>query len=221
MEATLTDPTHFPEGEKPFLLSGPAGWIETLGLQTKQSPQGVGIICHPHPQHEGTMHNKVVYTLSRAFTNKGLHAVRFNFRGVGKSEGHFDHSVGEVDDLKAVIDWVKTVLPGLPIYLSGFSFGAYIAARGASLETCRQLFSIAPAVPNQPYEDLPAIPCPWVVVQGEEDEVISPQKVFAWYESTRQKTTVPMTLFKLPETSHFFHGKLVMLREIIEDNLLL
>jgi uncharacterized protein len=208
---------HFPSGESHFLIEGPQGKLEVLTLAAKDA-QGVGIICHPHPLHQGTMHNKVVYTLSKALHQKGLHTVRFNFRGVGKSEGTFDNSVGEVSDLMAVIDWVDTVLMQPKIWLAGFSFGAYIAAMGATRHTCQQLLSIAPSVENQPYDALTSISCPWVIVQGEADEVVSPTAVYTWFERYKQHHPA-MSLIRMPQTSHFFHGNLIILREIIENAL--
>lgn len=214
-------PTFFPEGENHFLLEGPAGPLETITLSAKGECRGLGVVCHPHPLHEGSMHNKVVTTVARAFSNKGLHTVRFNFRGVGKSAGAFGNSVGEVADLMAVLAWLNKIMPNQPLVLAGFSFGAYIAAMGATQTPCSQLWSIAPAVPNQPYDQLPAMTCPWMILQGEQDEIIDPQTVYDWFETRKQQATAPMTLVKFSDTSHFFHGKLILLRDQVEDALLL
>lgn len=207
----------FPEGESAFFVPGPAGQLEAILLKNPQPSKGVAIICHPHPLKEGTMHNKVVHTLSRAFLKRGIDSVRFNYRGVGQSEGSFGNSVGETADVLAVLAWVDSQYPQAEIYLAGFSFGAYIAAMGATQHPCRQLFSIAPAVTHQPYDQLPPIHCPWLVVQGENDEVVSPDGVYAWFEKATQKAVAPMQLIKLPETSHFFHSKLIVLRDLIEN----
>lgn len=206
----------FPENESHFFIEGPAGQLELLTLNTPEPFKAIAIICHPHPLHEGTMHNKVVHTLSRAFLRKNVASVRFNFRGVGKSEGEHGFSVGEVEDLLAVIRWINEIAPGQKLILAGFSFGAFIAAKGASQVPCVQLFSIAPAVTNQPYETL-EVHCPWVVIQGEQDEVIDPKAVYQWHETHPQSNR---NLIKLPGSSHFFHGKLIELRTIIEDNLI-
>lgn len=209
-------PTDFPNGENNFLIKGPSGDLEILTLSAKTPSHSVAIICHPHPLHEGTMHNKVVHTLSRAFFHKGIHSIRFNYRGVGKSEGVFGDSVGEVADLMAVIAFARSVIDKPTIYLAGFSFGAYIAAMGASQIECKQLFSVAPAVTNQPYADLPSIDCPWHVIVPTNDEVISSDDVYAWFESQKLKQT-NISLQKIPDASHFFHGKLVMLRTHVEE----
>ncbi|MBS0286202.1 MAG: alpha/beta hydrolase [Proteobacteria bacterium] len=205
----------FPSGETNFLIDGPAGHLELLTLSAKNQAKGVAIICHPHPQHQGTMHNKVVHTLSRAFFHKDVHSVRFNYRGVGKSEGEFADSKGEIEDLFAVIAWCQKVLPSSKLWLAGFSFGAYIAANGAIKYPCEQLFSIAPAVTNQPFESLPVLGCPWVIIQPEEDEVIDPKAVYAWTEKQAQ-IEPQLSLHKIPQSSHFFHGKLVILRNLVE-----
>ncbi len=212
---TLTIPTIFPDGENNLLIQGPAGNIEILTLTAKASSKGVAIICHPHPLHEGTMHNKVVHTLSRAFFHKDIHSIRFNFRGVGKSEGQYGDAIGEVDDLMAVIAWAKSVLD-LPIYLAGFSFGAYIAAMGAAKTQCKQLFSVAPAVTILSHAEVGKIDCPWVVIAPMKDEVISPDEIYAWFERRKAQQN-NFTLHKIPDASHFFHGKLVLLRTLVEE----
>ncbi len=203
--------------ETAYMIPGPLGALESLVYPVEHSPH-VAVICHPHPLFQGTMHNKVIYTLSRAFYQNGITAVRFNYRGVGKSEGSFGHSIGEVEDLFAVVDWVKEHFQVTEFYFAGFSFGAYIAASGAARIPCKQLLTVAPAVTNQPYSSLPNISCPWWVLQGEKDEVIDPEAVYDWASRTMQ-THPNLHLVKIPEASHFFHGQLSTLRSIVETNL--
>ncbi|MBN9288433.1 MAG: hypothetical protein BGO43_05560 [Gammaproteobacteria bacterium 39-13] len=211
-----TNPSTFPSGETNFLIDGPSGQLELLSFAAKGPAKGVAIICHPHPLQEGTMHNKVVHTLSRAFHRKDLHAIRFNYRGVGKSQGQYGNSVGEIQDLMAVLSWADTVLDNPKIWLAGFSFGAYIAAMGATQHACQQLFTVAPAVTHQPYSEMPLVSCPWTVIQGEADEVVSPSEVFTWFDRHAEQQS-QMTLIKLPNASHFFHGDLIVLRTLVED----
>jgi alpha/beta superfamily hydrolase len=224
MKSLTSLPDAFPEGEAHFFIPGPTGRLETITLSAAtplQSSKGVAVICHPHPLKEGTMHNKVVHTLSRAFVQKGIDAVRFNYRGVGESEGTFGNSIGETADLISVLRWIDAVHPHVPIYLAGFSFGCYIAAMGATQHTCHQLFSIAPAVNHQPFDQLPPIQCPWLVIQGENDEVVPPEAVYTWFERAHQTAQAPMECVRFPDTSHFFHSKLILLRETIGSALLL
>src|SRR5690348_488965 len=115
----------FPEKEATLILPGPVGDLDVIATNHEQANNTtpIAIVCHPHPLHGGTMNNKVVTTLARTFKDLGLRSVRFNFRGVGKSGGIYDHGVGECKDLIAVIDWVKKIFPQAPIWLAGFSFG--------------------------------------------------------------------------------------------------
>jgi alpha/beta superfamily hydrolase len=209
------NPSTYPTEPAQFMLDGPAGELEVLTNSVPGAPKGLAIICHPHPLHQGSMQNKVVHTLARAFTRQGLLTVRFNFRGVGASEGQFAQAIGEIDDLMAVIDWAQRVTKSLPLFLAGFSFGAYIAAKGATQVPVHQLFSVAPAVTNNDFSSLAQLECPWVVVQGEQDEVIEPLKVFQWFEQTALSHP-KMQLVVMPEASHFFHGQLVALGQHIE-----
>ncbi|MBS0290125.1 MAG: alpha/beta hydrolase [Proteobacteria bacterium] len=213
-----TNPKVFSNGEANFLIDGPSGYLELLTQSTKDPVKGVAVICHPHPLHQGTMHNKVVSTLARAFLNANLHAVRFNFRGVGQSEGCFDNSIGEVADLMAVLHWVDKVLHTPPLWLAGFSFGAYIAAKGATQHACQQLYSVAPAVTHQPFQTLGPVVCPWEIIQGDEDEVIPAFEVTAWYQAAA-KNQPHMSLHML-KASHFFHGNLIILRDLVTKTMI-
>jgi alpha/beta superfamily hydrolase len=209
----------FPSIESIFTLPGHAGDLEILATPTnEQHPnprKATAIICHPHPLHGGTMHNKVVTTLARVFRDIGLRSVRFNFRGVGKSTGTHDEGRGEVDDLITIAEWVKTIFPQEEIWLAGFSFGAYVATKGAMQIPTAQLVTIAPQVSRFKQDDLTQVTCPWILVQGEQDEIISAEEVFAWIKTLPHKPT----LIRIPDASHFFHGKLLELRSLLEDAL--
>lgn len=207
---------HFPTTETIFLLPGPTGQLEVLTVPAPNTEKNItAIICHPHPLHGGTMNNKVVTTLARTFKELGMRTVRFNFRGVGKSEGVYGNGIGEVDDLLAIIKWVKQVCPRDEVLLAGFSFGSYIAACGAHRFPVKQLVCIAPPLEHFPFDDLYPFPCPWLVVQGEEDEIVSPQVVFNWLASLPK----PPIIIRMPNTGHFFHSKLVELRELLIQHL--
>lgn len=195
------------------LIQGPAGQLEViLSKPTGKAKRAWGIVCHPHPLFGGTMHNKVVTTLVKTFQALGVHTVRFNFRGVGKSEGQFDKGNGELFDLLAVVEWVLREQPDRSIWLAGFSFGAYIAAKAATQIPIAQLVTVAPPVHDFPMKKLPPITAPWILVQGELDEIVPPKKVFAWAEKRNPKPII----LKFPNAGHFFHGQLGELRTRLE-----
>lgn len=195
--------------EQTQLINGPAGKLEVaINEATAPEHSAWGIVCHPHPLYGGTMHNKVVTTLAKTFTGMGVTTVRFNFRGVMRSEGGFDQGNGELDDLLAVIDWVQQVHIKNEIWLAGFSFGAFIAAKAATQIPVNKLVTVAPPVQHFPMQHLPPITCPWVLVQGELDDVVPPKEVFAWAEARNPRPTI----IRFPQAGHFFHGQLSELR---------
>lgn len=209
----LTNPVEFPQNEAPFFIQGPAGALEVMVAIPKQDIKPlVGVICHPHSLFGGTMHNKVVTTLSKTLLEMDIVTVRFNFRGVGKSAGQFDSGIGESDDLLAIIHWVKQIKPDVEIWLAGFSFGAFVATRVASFYPAKQLITIAPPVGNFPMAALPRPDCPWLIVQGDQDEVISSEKVFAWVDTLQP----PAELIRMIGAGHFFHGRLTELKEKLQ-----
>lgn len=213
MTTNKNSPAEFPAGELKITLQGPEGELELL----TQTPTGaikpvVVVICHPHPLYGGTLNNKVVYTLARAFKDMELRTVRFNFRGVGASAGSYAQGIGETDDLLAILRWVQQVRPNDSIWLAGFSFGAFVAARGGHLwPTTQQLVTIAPPVENFDFNSLPPVNCPWLIVQGDQDEVVAPAAVYNWLATLPN----PPQLIRMPEATHFFHGQLVELRELL------
>lgn len=216
-----TSPTNFLPGESDFFIPGKSGLIQARSyLPKERAPNKIAIICHPHPLYHGTMDNKVVHTLSRAFYKKNILSIRFNYRGVGKSEGNYGNSLGEIEDLISVIKWAKSIEPECELYLAGFSFGSYIAAKAAQIYQPLYLFSLAPAVTNQPYSDLDNIKCPWTVIQGELDEVIEANLVYAWFAKQKLKQSSKFELIKIKDGSHFFHGKLIELQNYVISHLM-
>ena len=209
------NPIRFPEQAGEVFLHGPAGRIEAqVELpEPADARAGIAVICHPHPLHGGTMHNKVVTILERSLRELGLRTLRFNFRGVGNSEGEFDNGRGESQDLLTIVEWVQRVCPGDALWLAGFSFGSYVAARVAQSTPVRQLISIAPAVENYAFDGMNRAGCPWLVIQGEDDEVVSPDAVYAWAESMGEA----VQLIRMPGTGHFFHRRLMDLRGAIKN----
>lgn len=193
---------------EPHELSGPAGLLEALVEGPVASPRAVGVVCHPHPLHEGSMHNKVVHSLARSFVRGDARVVRFNFRGVGASEGRFDDARGETEDALAVIDWVRGEYPDRPLWLAGFSFGAQVALQAAPRARPDALITVAPPVARFG-ENPPAEPvCPWLLIQGESDEVVDPASVHAW----ARKHQRPPQVARFADTGHFFHRRLTDLQ---------
>lgn len=197
-------------------IQGPQGTLELKHLHAEGPAKFLAVVCHPHPLHGGTMDNKVVYTLSRLLSGLGAEVVRFNFRGVGKSEGKFAEGIGEKDDLAAVSAWLRAQFPQLTsLWLAGFSFGAFVSAISAVELGAQKLISIAPAVTRFDFDQHPIPMCPWTIVMGDADEVVDPQTVFAWADSLPSNAT----LIKMAGAGHFFHGRLVELRERLEQEL--
>ncbi|ODV11890.1 MAG: alpha/beta hydrolase [Rubrivivax sp. SCN 70-15] len=189
-------------------VAGPAGKLEAALDAPEGATLGLALLCHPHPLHGGTMDNKVVQTMARAVVACGWRALRFNFRGVGASEGAWDEGRGEVDDALAVIDALRE--PGLPLALGGFSFGACVAAQVAARlpagDRDGPLVLIAPAVTNF---FVPAVSQPCLVVHGEADDVVALAAVLDW----ARPQALPVTV--VPGAGHFFHGQLPLLKQLV------
>jgi hypothetical protein len=207
-------PAEFPEVTASFMLHGPAGDLETISDRAEPAcaRRGVAVICHPLTAEGGTMHNKVVTMVERALRESGIDTLRFNFRGAGNSQGAYDEGRGESDDLAAVVEWVRRVRPQDALWLAGFSFGSYVTIRNAVPLHADALISIAPPVGRREFEFVAAPTCPWLIVQGEADEVVEPQAVFDWVASLEYQPE----LVRMPDTSHFFHRRLMDLRGAIK-----
>lgn len=203
-----------PAKSEQLRITGPAGNLEALLEAPQQhAPAGCAVVCHPHPLHGGTMQNKVAHTLARGFIGNGFAALRFNFRGVGTSDGTFDDGKGEVDDVLAAVDWIGGRFPGLPLWLAGFSFGAAMAVRAAVVSEPAGLISIAPAVSRFAGSLNYQPDCPWLILQGDQDELVDIDETVAWVN----KLDPGPELVVFPDTEHFFHGRLVQLRNVVEE----
>jgi len=206
-----TPMSKMPRAERLF-LDGPVGHLEAIfELPTEQIPVGCVVVCHPHPQHGGTMHNKVAHTLARAFVRIGFAALRFNFRGTEKSEGVYDEGDGELGDALAAIEWMRARYPDAPLWVAGFSFGAAIAVKAAVATEIDGLISVAPAISRfaSGLETQPA--CPWLIVQGDQDELVDVDETVDWVDGLEPGPE----LLIIPEGEHFFHGRLLELREAV------
>ena len=212
----MTTPTAHPAGaDQALSIPGPAGMIEAaFDLAEGPARAALAVVCHPLPTEGGTMHNKVVTMAARALRESGVATLRFNFRGVGQSEGRFDDGEGELEDLRAVVRWARARHPGQALWLAGFSFGAWVSLRAAGELGATALVSIAPPVGRSwDFVGLVPPPIPWVVVQGEADEIVDPRAVFDWLATLPR----PPQLVRMPDTSHFFHRKLMDLRGALKQ----
>ena len=178
------------------------------------------MVCHPHPLYGGSMDNKVVHTIFRGFRDSGLQGLRFNFRGVGLSEGEYSEGLGEQQDLAAVVDWCATATEASAWTLAGFSFGSYVAAaavstlRQSALPACQRLVLVAPPVHHFDFAEIARFPCPVDVIQGTADEVVPLQEVTRWVDQ-RNDSGDDVSLHLLEGVSHFFHGALPELKETV------
>lgn len=214
-EPKPTDPDGFPSEQTELFLTGPAGRLECVADVPESSDwvAATAVLCHPHPQHGGTLRNKVVTIMERALREAGLSTVRFNFRGAGDSDGEYDDGNGELDDLLAVVEWVRKTRPDDDLWLAGFSFGAWISLKAAQDLPVRMLITIAPPVERYGFADLMPPNCPWLVVQGDEDDVVSPRAVTEWIEGLDRKPDLVM----MEGSGHFFHRRLMDLRGLIKN----
>lgn len=209
-----------PPRPQPVVLAGPAGPLQAVVEDPREpgapSPAAYAVVCHPHPLHGGTMDNKVATTLARSFHELGIPTIRFNFRGVGNSAGSFDEGVGETDDALAAVSFGRECWPGAALWLAGFSFGGHVALRAARQgggELARRLVTVAPAFTRY-YASPAAVPmpaCPWLILQGDADEVIAPREVIDWAGALEPSPA----LVVMSGVGHFFHGRLNELREVI------
>ena len=198
-----------PASLQKFSIDGPAGKLEVAVNEPDAARRGIAIVAHPHPLYGGTLDNKVVQTLAKAFVALGYCALRLNFRGVGASDGVFDEGRGELEDFLALADYGQRTYGTGEIAVGGFSFGGFVAASAAAQLVPRHLVLAAPAVGRFPVGNVPENT---LVVHGEEDDVVPLKDVFNW----ARPQMLPVTVF--PGTGHFFHGNLIMLQRVVEQH---
>jgi alpha/beta superfamily hydrolase len=196
-----------------LLISGPSGQLEAeLSLPNAyQIGAPVAVVCHPHSLYGGSLRNKVVHILADTFTELGLPTLRFNFRGVGKSEGKFDQGQGEQEDLKSAIAWLQARFEGAPLWLAGFSFGAYVAYQAHRSLTLDRLLLVAPPISLFVFGQPEPVTIPWMVIQGSQDEIVPAKDVENWVSAQAN----PPEFHLMQDASHFFHGRLNDLRSLV------
>ena len=202
-----------PVSEKLF-IDGPVGRLESILDEPRDGPiRGCAVVCHPHPQHGGTMHNKVAHTLARAFARLGFRTLRFNFRGTEASEGTYDEGAGELDDALAAAAWLRAGGCDGPLWIAGFSFGAAIAVRAAEPARVDGVVAIAPAIYRFARGVVSMPRCPFLVIQGDEDELVDVEETIDWVNGLEPGPD----LLVMAGAEHFFHGRLVELRDAVTE----
>jgi uncharacterized protein len=203
-------------------IEGPAGPLEAL-IEMPPAEAGeahgaaaFGVVCHPHPLYGGTLDNKVVYTLARAFQLRGAPVIRFNFRGVGASGASYDEGRGEAADALAVIDWGRRRWPDAALWLAGFSFGGAVAVRIAAQAKAARLVAVAPGIDRMDAAGAGPPLCPWLIVQGDADDVVAPERVLDWARSLEAAPGVRAPQLQVVRGGgHFFHGRINELRDLV------
>lgn len=199
-----------------LLIPGPSGLLEcAINLPASGNPKAIALIAHPNPVQGGTMDHKIVHTLARTFLQMDYATVRFNYRGVGQSQGTFDNGEGEVDDAETVLNYAQTHLGLEKTVLAGFSFGGFIQVElinrlvvQGNANAIHAMVLVGPAVVRFPMRDIPEeLNC--LILQGEDDDIIPTPDVMLW--AKRQKRSVVV----FPECGHFFHGRLMELQKEI------
>jgi alpha/beta superfamily hydrolase len=196
-----------------FTIDGPSGLLECALDVPESPPRGVALVAHPHPLFSGTMDNKVVHTLARAFVALGYASLRMNFRGVGKSAGEYDEGRGETDDMAALLAHARQQYPGLPFALAGFSFGTFVQAQLqqrliAQGTPAERLVLVGCAAGKWP---IPQVPAGTIVIHGELDDTIPLAQVFDW----ARPQDLPVIV--IPGAEHFFHRKLQHIKNLVVE----
>lgn len=203
-------------GEHSLYLHGLVGQLEAVLTVPEQGLSGwVAFLGHPHSLQGGTMSNKVVTTLARTFKDMGIPSLRFNFRGVGRSEGIYDAGIGESEDMLSLVHAWKQEQPDAQFIFAGFSFGSYVTYRVAAQYPSCLLISVAPAVHHYDYKEFSPLPYPWLILQGDKDEVVPSEMVFDF--AAQSQPQIPVIRFA--NTTHFFHGKLIELKTKLTEYL--
>jgi alpha/beta superfamily hydrolase len=198
------------------IFTGPAGRIEGRFQPSKEKNGPIAIILHPHPQFGGTMNNAITYQLFYMFAKRGFAVLRFNFRGVGRSQGEFDHGEGELSDAASALDWVQTIHPDArACWVAGFSFGSWIGMqllmRRPEIEG---FISIAPQANLYDFSFLAPCPSSGLIVHGDQDKVAPPKDVQTLVDKLKTQKGIVVEQTIMPGANHFFEGQVEPLIDI-------
>lgn len=214
---TIEQPDEFPAEPSQIVLNGPAGKL--LGMTEVPDPDcavnATAIVCHPTGEH-GTMHNKVTHIIERSFRELGARTVRFDFRGAGGSEGTFDSDgLGESEDLLAVAAWVRSVRPHDELWLGGNGFGAYVVVRACEKLNPTQIVTVSPPLKRFDFDLLTLPEGSWMLIQGDDEDEVSPEDVTKWVEGLAQ----PPQVLIMEDTDQTFRRRLMDLRGAIKNGI--
>ena len=203
------------------IFTGPAGRLEGRFQPAKHKNGPIAIILHPHPQFGGTMNNQVVYQLFYMFSKRGFAVLRFNFRGVGRSQGTFDHGGGELSDADAALDWVQSMhADARSCWVAGFSFGAWIGMQLLMRRPeARGFISIAPPANMYDFSFLAPCPSSGIIIQGEGDEVVTPLATQKLVDKLRTQRHITIEHKTIPGANHFFVNEMEDLMKSVDDYL--
>lgn len=204
------------------IFSGPDGRLEGRFHKSNERNAPIALILHPHPLHGGTMNNKVVYDVFHAFAEMGFSVLRFNYRGVGKSGGSFDHGVGELSDVAAALDWLQQQCPDYhSCWIAGFSWGAWIALQLLMRRPEMSGFvAISPPAASYDFNFLSPCPAPGVVIQGTIDKVVPEAVGFSLYEKLAKQRNSDVSYIPITGANHFYEGKRAELVQALKDYIL-
>ena len=190
------------------------GHLEATIREPEGAVRGAAVVCHPHPQHGGTMHTKAVFRTAQALNEVGIRALRFNFRGVGTSTGEWDRGVGEKDDVRAALDWMASEEPDLPLVLAGFSFGSRMGLEVASGDSrVRALVGLGLPVAHYDFDFLRDVDRPLLLVQGENDEFGGEAEIRELFKELGPSAELAV----IPSSGHYFHDHFDELKAAIRD----
>ena len=203
------------------IMNGPEGRLEGRYIHSKKKGAPIALVLHPHPEHGGTMNNKVVYAMYQSFMARGFSTLRFNFRGVGRSQGVYDRGEGELSDAASALDWLQMYNPNAPYcWIGGFSFGAWI---GMQLLMRRPeitgFVSIAPPANMFDFTFLAPCPASGIMVQGDKDDIVTPDSVKKLSEKLSNQKGVIVDYKVVPGANHFFTGQIDQMMEEVESYL--
>lgn len=203
------------------IFNGPDGRLEGRYQQGKKSTSPLALILHPHPQYGGTMNNKVVYYLYHAFAQRGFATLRFNFRGVGRSQGEFDNGIGELSDAASALDWMQTFnTDASGAWIAGFSFGAWISMQLLMRRPEIQGFiSVAPPANLYDFSFLAPCPSSGLIVNGSDDEIVPPGSVQKLVDKLRTQKQITVDHEIIHGANHFFEDKLEDLVGVVDKYL--